>query len=256
MSWDIHSANQGEAPISATGWNHLHLVIAGRRMKVLINHLPEATLAVTTLEADGGGSGMGLKGSAAYANLVVQRGSALDLGDLQEPAPAPGTVINWLVAALTLVPAGREPEPASMPPAGAWKAITAEPSGLVDLGRAFGPASTPSVSTAWLGFTVAADKAGRHFLDLDGTGHMVAFLNGKPVYREDSFYYPPGHRLSANGRLERDNATIPLDLAKGENRVVLAVNNDWHTSAGFAKRSPFGWGAEAHLRDRADLSLR
>ena len=255
MSWNIYSAEQGPAPITATGWNHIHLLIAGSRMQVFVNHLSEPTLVVQLRGASTDG-GIAFKGPAVYANLNIRPGSAEALAALHDMAPAPGTILKWLTASPVALPAGRAPAAADMPPDGAWKPIDAAPDGLVDLGRTFGPALAPAISTGWLRFSLFADTQARHTINVGWASEVTVFLNGKRVYSGDNFYYPPEGRLSPDGRLEPDNAAIPLDLDRGENRIVLAVSNRWHRSAGNAGASPYGWGAEVRLVDPAGVSLR
>ena len=254
MSWNIYSAEQGPAPITATGWNHLHLVVAGSRMEVFVNHLSEPTLVVKLRGAATEG-GIAFKGPAVYANLVIWPGSAEALEARHDPPLAPGTIISWLTAAPVALPAGRAPVATDIPPDGAWKPIDAAPDGLVDLGRTFGTALAPAISTGWLRFSVVTNKPERHTIHVGWASELTVFLNGRRVYSGSNFYYPPEGRLSPDGRLGADNAAVALELGSGENQIVLAVSNRWQRSAGTVNASPYGWGAEALLVDPAGTSL-
>ena len=246
MSWNLYSAEQGPAPITAAGWNHIRLVVAGERMAVFVNHLPEPTLVVK-LRSAGTGDGIAFKGPATYANLTLKPGSAEALASLQDAAPPSGTITTWRAAPPLAFPPGHAPAPTDIPPDDAWQTIDAAPDGLVDLGRAFGPAHAPAISTGWLQFAVNADKPARRTLTIGWTGEVSVFLNGKSVYLSSNDYYPAEGRRSPDGRLAPDNAAIPLDLRAGDNRVVLAVSNRWQSSAGTVYASPYGWGAQARV---------
>lgn len=250
MSWNIYSTEQGPAPITTTGWNHLRLMVAGGRMEVFVNHLQEPTLVVKLRGAKGDG-GIAFKGPAVYANLVIKAGGGDALAAVRDLTPAPGTITTWRSAAPVALPGGRTPVAADIPANAAWKPIESAPDGLVDLGRAFGSPHAPAVATGWLQFTLATDKPARHRLNIGWAPEITVFLNGTRVYSGSNFYHPAAGRLQPDGRLESDNASIQLDLQRGENRIVLAVGNRWRRSVGGFEASPYGWGAKARLVDPA-----
>jgi hypothetical protein len=82
------------------------------------------------------------------------------------------------------------------------------------------------------------------------------FLNGQLVYSGKNQYFPPETRLSPDGRLEPDNASIPLELRKGSNELILAVGNDWRSSNGLLAPSHYGWAVEARINQIDGLDLR
>ena len=81
------------------------------------------------------------------------------------------------------------------------------------------------------------------------------FLNGQLVDAGKNQYFPPETRLSPDGRLEPDNASIPLALRQGRNEIILAVGNDWHSRAGPMEPSHYGWAAQARFPQIAGLDL-
>lgn len=255
MQWDIYPDMQGPAPIAPQGWNHIRLVVAGGKMLVYVNREAEPSLVVPKLQGLTPDGGIAFKGPAIYANLVIRPGEPSGLPDVHPALPEPGTITNWLAAAPTPVAAGRSAVAADIPAEQAWRAIAAEPSGLVNLSRAFGAAHAPAISVGWLKTSVTATAPARRTLRIGWARQVSVFLNRRLVFSGDNPYYPSGRRLSVNGRLEADNASIPLDLRQGSNEIVLAVGNRWKTYAGVDKADPYGWGAEARLDPLAGIRL-
>ena len=253
MPWNNYSAEQEPAPINATGWNHVRIVVKGGGMAVFLNRLSEPSIVVPALLSGAPDGGIAFKGPAAYANLVIRPGVGDDFRPPSEPAP--DTVMAWSAAPPSALPNGRAPFAGDIPAENAWKPVMAEASGLLDLDRLFGTAWAPKISTAWLRFTIHADAPGRRVLDCGFAEQVTVFLNGRPIYVGDNPYFPSDRRLSPDGRLEPDNASVTLDLRRGDNRIVLAVGNRWHMSNGGEESSPYGWGAEARLHDAVDSDL-
>lgn len=254
MQWDIYSDMQGPAQIAPTGWNHVRLVVAGQKMVVFLNRQVDPVLVVPKLQGLTTDGGIAFKGPAIYANLVVREGDPTALPDVHEAPPATGTVTDWQAATPSVVTA-RSLQAADIPGPAAWHPIAAETSGLVNLTRAFGRVHAP-ISVAWLRTTVTASAATRRNIRVGWARQLTVFLNGRIVFSGNNPYRPSEQRLSVNGRLEADNATIPLDLQKGSNEIVLAVGNSWITGQGAITSSFYGWATEAHFDDLAGITLR
>ncbi len=256
MQWDIYSDQEGPAPIAPTGWNHVRLLISGEKMLVYVNHQVEPSLVVPKLQGLTADGGIALKGPAIFANLVIRPGSPPALATVHQPSPDPRAVTAWLAAppgALTVdrpIPASAVPRP------DAWRPIAAEPDGLVNLSRTFGVGQAPSTSVGWLKTVVTASAPTRRTIRIGWVRQLSVFLNGRLVFSGDNPYYPADRRLSPNGRLEADNASIPLDLRQGRNDIVLAVGNGWRTQAGVEKAGFYGWAAEAHFDELAGIKLQ
>ncbi|WP_428391863.1 hypothetical protein [Lichenicoccus sp.] len=255
MQWDIYPNYQGPAQINPTGWNHVRLVVAGEKMAVYINHETEPTLIVPKLQGLSRNGGIAFKGPAIYANFVIRPGDPATLPAIHIPQPSPETATHWLSAPPTAL-AGHAPTAADIPPPGSWHAIAAEPTGLVNLGRAFDVREAHAISTGWLKTTVTAKAPTRRTVQIGYARQASVFLNGRLVYSGNNPYYPPDHRLSPDGRLETDNATILLELRQGQNEIVLAVGNSWQTSTGVIKPDPYGWGAELHFDTVSVITLQ
>jgi hypothetical protein len=65
--WDLFPRYQSSAPLRQGGWNHVKLVISGRRMNIFINGAREPTLKIGRLEGDNdGGGGLMLDGPGIF----------------------------------------------------------------------------------------------------------------------------------------------------------------------------------------------
>lgn len=256
MQWDIYSNYEGPAPIAPTGWNHLHIVVAGNKMEVYVNREAAPSLVVPKLQGVTTEGGIAFKGPAIYANLVITPEEPFALRDVKPTLVDPGTIVNWQVAPPSALTVGQPVTAANIPAADVWSPITAEANGLVNLSRAQGAALAPSVAVGWLKTTINASTTMHRTMRLGWCRQVSVFLNGARVFSGSNPYYPTERRLSPNGRLEPDNASIGLDLREGANEIVLAVGNAWSTHSGVEKPGPYGWGSEAHLDDLNGLTLQ
>ena len=246
LQWNIYPNYQGPAQIAPAGWNHVRVVVAGEKMVVYLNHATEPTLVVPRLQGLTTEGGIALKGPAVYANLVIDPAAPM-LDNIQAVRPDPRAIIAWQSARPVAWPAGKPVPTSYLPQPGAWRPIAAEPWGLVDLARSFAETHGDASEIGWLRTTIDVAAPARKVLRLGWANQVSVFLNGKSIFTGDNPYYPVARRISADGRLAPDNASIPLDLIAGHNELVLAVGNGWPDSKGTLVAGAFGWGAEAHL---------
>ncbi len=254
MGWNIYPNYQGPAPISPTGWNHVHIDVIGDGMRVYVNHAAEPSLVVPRLWGLRHDGGLGFKGPAIYANLVVDPSSE-GLSVVPAASVEPGTIMAWRAASPSVYDRSGTVLAREAPASDAWRPIDVEPTGLVNLGRAFGLARAPSPSLAWLKTEVTASAPLRRTLQVGFAEEAWVFLNGQLVYSGRNQYFPPETRLSPDGRLEPDNASIPLALRQGRNEIILAIGNDWRSSKGPLEPSHYGWAAEARFDQTEGLDL-
>jgi len=90
VQWDVYPEFQAAAPVHASGWNHVRLVISGRRMQVFVNAQAAPSLIVGRLEGDAASGGLQLWGDATYANVVLAPGAVADLDPQPLPDPSAG----------------------------------------------------------------------------------------------------------------------------------------------------------------------
>ncbi len=255
MGWNIYSNYQGPAPISPTGWNHVHIDVVGDGMRVYVNHAAEPSLVVPRLWGLRHDGGLAFKGPAIYANLVVDPHPSAGLSAVPAASVEAGTLMAWRASPPTIYDRRGTVLAKDAPAGDAWRPIEVEPTGLVNLGRAFGLARAPSPSLAWLKTEVTASAPMRRTLQVGFAEEAWVFLNGQLVYSGRNQYFPQETRLSPDGRLEPDNASIPLDLRKGPNEIILAVGNDWRSRKGPFEPSHYGWAAEARFTQIEGLDL-
>src|SRR3954464_7467071 len=62
MLWDLFPQYQTRAPLRENGWNHIKMVVSGRRMSVFVNDATSPTLEVDRLEGDATKGGLHLQG--------------------------------------------------------------------------------------------------------------------------------------------------------------------------------------------------
>ena len=255
LNWNIYPNYQGPAPISPTGWNHVRIEVIGEGMRVYINHAAEPSLVVPRLWGLRHDGGLAFKGPAVYANLSIDPHAAAGLPAVPAASVEAGTVMAWRAAPPSTYDGSGTVLAKDAPAGDAWGPIEVEPTGLVNLGRAFGLARFPSPSLAWLKTEVAASAPMHRTLQVGFAEQAWVFLNGQLVYSGNNEYFPSETRLSPDGRLEPDNASVPLDLREGRNEIILAVGNDWRSHNGPFEPSHYGWAAEARFDQIEGLDL-
>ncbi len=255
MNWNIYPNYQGPAPISSTGWNHVHIEVIGDGMRVYFNHAAQPSLVVPRLRGLRPDGGLAFKGPAVYANLIIDPHAAAGLSAVPAAPVEAGTIMAWRAASPSVYNRTGTVLAKDAPAGDAWRPIEVEPTGLVNLGRAFGLARAPSPSLAWLKTEVTASAPMHRTLQVGFAEEVWVFLNGQLVSSGRNQYYPTETRLSPDGRLEPDNASIPLDLREGRNEIILAVGNDWRSQAGPFEPSVYGWAAEARFNQIEGLDL-
>jgi len=243
LLWDLFPQYQTRAPLRESGWNHIKMVISGRRMNVFVNDAPSPTLEVGRLEGDAMKGGLRLQGPGTFANLVITP-DAVD-GLSTEPATDPldgdhGLVRNWRLSMFSALPNGRDPMYSEMPGVSQeWKPIITERKGLVNLSREYGkPLPEPNRAVAWLKTTITSDTKQTKKVDIGWTRELWVFVNGKLVYADKNFFESEESRKVPDGRCSLENGSFTLPLEAGDNEVAVAIANNF-----------FGWGLKLRLAD-------
>ena len=249
LLWDLYPQYQTRAPLRENGWNHVKMVVSGRRMNVFVNDAPTPTLEVGRLEGDSLKGGLRLQGPATFANLVITPGAVDGLSP--EPTKDPmdgdsGVVRNWRLSPASELPSGKEPGYSEMPGASQeWKTISTERGGLVNISRVYGKAlPDPNRAVAWLKTTITSDSKQMRKVDIGWTREMWVFVNGKLVYADKNLFESDGQRKIPDGRCSLENASFTLPLEAGENEVVVALANNF-----------FGWGMKLRVSDAGGVHL-
>ena len=249
LLWDLFPQYENRAPLRENGWNHIKMVVSGRRMNVFVNDAPSPTLEVGRLEGDAMTGGLRLQGPGTFANMVITP-DAVD-GLSPEPARDPldgdrGLVRNWRLSTFSALPNGKDPMYDEMPGASQeWKTISTERNGLVNLSREYGlPLHEPNRAVAWLKTTITSDRKQTKKVDIGWTRELWVFVNGKLVYADKNLFEQEGARKAPDGRCSLENGAFTLPLEAGDNEVAVAIANNF-----------FGWGLMLRLADPEGVHL-
>jgi hypothetical protein len=249
LLWDLFPQYQTRAPLRDNGWNHIKMVVSGRRMNVFVNDTPSPTLAVARLEGDAIKGGLRLQGPGTFANLVITP-EAVD-GLSPEPSADPlngdrGLVRSWLLSSFSTLGNGKDPQYSDMPGAQQpWKLVDTERCGLVNLSREYGlPVSAPNRAVAWLKTTITSDTKRAKKVNIGWTREVWVFVNGKLVYADKNLFDSEDARKIPDGRCSLENGSFTLPLEAGENEIAVAVADNF-----------FGWGLMLRLADPEGIRL-
>ena len=251
VQWDVYPEYQAAAPIHLTGWNHVKVVVSGKKMRVFLNRDVKPSLEVGNLEGQALTGGLELRGNASYANVVVTPGAVEGL-DPEPTADATAAdsryVRHWLLSPISSIAIGKEVQLSDMPVAVSWEHIDAERKGFVNISRYHGtPGGEPDL--IWLKTTIQSAGVQQKHVQLGFARQVWIFANGKSVYVDKNFYYPATARKNPLGRMAIENGEFELPLNGGDNDIVIAISNDLHSM------SHYGWGFEMRLDDVDGIKL-
>lgn len=245
LLWDLFPQHQSPAPLRAAGWNRVKLVVSGRRLRAYVNSI--LALKVDRLEGDALEGGLIIQGTGFVANLTVTPDAVEGLAPHPAPEAAdPRVVRHWLMATPTRIPADKVPgiddKPASVP--AAWRLVTAETGGLVNLSRQFPLPPAPDRGLVWLKATLKSRVKQEKRVAVGWNDELWVFVNGKLAYADKNLYQPAEARKKPDGRCALENGSFVLPLAAGDNEVAVALAN-----------ANFGWGLMLRLDDVLDVTL-
>jgi hypothetical protein len=240
--WDVYPQYQAPAPIRENEWNHIRLVISGKRMDVYVNRQTEPSLRIPHLEGEARTGTIAFEGTAYYANLTLAPGVTDGLDPKAPADPAAGDrryLVRWQ---------GSDPVPmdttdhlklSNMPSSAShWSLVTVDYGGLINLSRYHSP--TPKQAPAqviWLRTTVQSDRDQIRHVAVGWLREIWVFANGKPVFAGENRYNVKGGRKAPDGRLSLENDSFDLPLHKGENQIVVAIDGNTPDM-----RGRYGWG--------------
>ena len=254
MPWDMYPQYQSAAPVLPNDWNHIRLVVSGRRLGVFVNDSATPTLTVGRLEGDAPDGGIEFTGPAAVANLTIEPGVTGGLPPAPAPDPTrndPRLVRHWQVSPPSPLAYGQAPLLSALQGVSSWQDLATEANGLVNLSRLYGsPTDTSTGAVVWVKARIVSDRAQTKHVSLAFLREVWVFANGKPVFDRENLYYPEKARLDQQGRLSPGNASFDLPLRKGVNEIAIAVNNILAVG-----HKHWGWGLEMHLDDVAGITL-
>lgn len=249
LLWDLFPQYQTRAPLRENRWNHIKMVVSGKRMNVYVNDAQSPTLEVGNLEGDAMNGGLRLQGPATFANMVITP-NVVD-GLSPEPVRDPldgdlGVVRNWHLSTASSLPNGNDPKYNEMPGAlQAWKTISTERNGLINISRVYGkPVPESNRAVAWLKTTITSDTKQTKKVDIGWTRELWVFVNGKLVYADKNLFESDDARKVPDARCSLENGSFTLPLEAGDNEVAVAIANNF-----------FGWGMMLRVADAEGIHL-
>jgi hypothetical protein len=252
VQWDVYPEYEAAAPVKLKGWNHVKLVISGKRMNVFINGETKPSLVVGSLEGGFPTGGVQLRGNALYANLTLAPGAVEGLSEapLEDPTEAdPSYVRHWYLSPILSLPRGQSPAFSAMPlDSASWRPLDAERKGFVNIGRGNGT-SQGVPDLAWLKANIESERAQTRHMTIGWVRQIWVYVNGTQVFAGNNVYYPESARTPPLGRLSLANGSFDLPLRKGTNEVEVAISDD----LGHVRH--WGWGYQLRLDDTQGVSF-
>jgi hypothetical protein len=249
LLWDLFPQYQAAAPIRDGEWNHVKIVLSGKRMNVFINHGALPSLIVGRLEGDATEGGLAVTGAGYFANFTLTPGDTEGLSPDPEPDPTsqdPHFIRNWQLSPASELPGDKSPAFEDMPASSvSWQPITAEMGGLINITRPYGlPQPYPRRNLAWIKTTITSDKAQSIHTAIGWVREVWVFVNGKLVYSDKNLFMPATARKAPEGRCALTNGSFDLPLNAGENEVAIAVASNF-----------YGWAVILHPDDVTGLQF-
>ncbi len=257
FEWDLYDQYQGAAPIHSEGWNHIKLVIFGRRMNVYVNGATRPTLSVGRLAGEESTGVLDFHGPASVANVTVSPGQVNGLTPLaicDAECKDPRFVRNWQISPARSQPTamdksldaeiGAAAPYSDLPPTrSAWRSVTSEPDGLVNLTREVGSAKAGSaISLVWMKTTIDSDREQQKRVSIGFIREVWVYSNGKLIYADKNLWGVPKASKSPDGRLGIENGSFLLPLHKGRNEIAIALDDNLPGNT-----QHFGWGMKLRL---------
>jgi hypothetical protein len=247
LLWDLFPQYQAAAPIRDGEWNHIKIVLSGKRMNVFVNHEASPSLRIGRLEGDATEGGLALTGMGYFANFTVTPGATEGLSTDPESDPSsqdPHFVRKWQLSPASELLGDKSPTFEDMPiSSGSWQSITAETGGLINITRQYGlPQGYPRRNLVWIKTTITSDKVQSIHTSIGWVREVWVFVNGKPVYSDKNLFQPPTARKPPDGRCALTNGSFDLPLNAGANEVAIAIASNF-----------YGWAVILRLHDVSGL---
>lgn len=232
-NWQLYHGEGGTAAVDIPRdrWVHLKIVLRGERAAIFVGDVKEPQLLVRRLARPVASGYVALRSfvpeggaepETSFANVDV-RPDAIDFvfpDMVEEPAPPPSVVREWLVSAPFLTPDGPVTK---LPTASGWKRLATEPSGLLVLLRHIARPKRGERATVLAKLTLDGGPGQEVPFHLGYSDEVTVFLNGAPLFTADDRY--SFDRPRREGLIGLDQATLYLPLRPGENELVLAVTD-------------------------------
>ncbi|MBX2875439.1 MAG: hypothetical protein KTR30_25205 [Saprospiraceae bacterium] len=245
--WDMLHEYQGPAVIRKPGWNHIKMVVSGKRMRVYVNSEDRISLDIPELLGDVDKGKISFDGNIILANLEISPNQVEGLSPQAGTDPTASDIRylrEWEVSQPIEFPFGRDIKNEDLPNENTkWEVIQAERFGLVNLTRKFGGPANNERKLVWLRTKITAKQSMRLPIDLGFSDEVWVIINGGLLYLDKNYYRSPIMKQPA-GRCSIENTQFELPLQEGENELLIGVGNFF-----------FGWGVIARLQTVDGLSF-
>jgi hypothetical protein len=257
FEWDLYSQFQSSAPVRSDGWNHVKLVVSGRRMNVFINGSTKPTLSVGRLAGELSAGTLDFHGPASLSNLVIYPDKVSGLSPValcNAQCKDPRFLRSWEVSSSRKEPTefdkdlkvdvGVEPRYGDAA-SGAWRPLNAEPDGLVNLTREIGSARAGGdISLVWVRAFIDSNRDQNKRVSIGWIREAWVYSSGKLVFADRNLYGVDRASKAPDGRLGLENGSFVLPLHKGRNEIMIAVDDNLPGNT-----QHYGWGVELRLDD-------
>ncbi|MCX6227222.1 MAG: hypothetical protein NTV01_21155 [Bacteroidia bacterium] len=227
--WQLYHGNGYTSPavVPVNQWVHFKMEISGTRALVSMQGEPAVVMYVSQLELGEIAGRIGVKGpadgSAWFSNFSYSPVTPkLPEPPIEEPL-VPGIILQWEI---TQPIVNSEIDPYEDYHARCdlqWKAVTAKPTGLVNLDR---EVVRNPVQPGWIfaRTSVHSEADGIHRYHLGYSDYVTVFINGTPVFNSTNAYLSrdPGFQ-GLIGFFDE----LMLPLKKGENEITLLVGEQF-----------------------------
>jgi hypothetical protein len=257
-AWQLHHGPGATAAVAIDPgvWIHLRLVLTGGVAAVYLGEA-KAPAFVARLDREPRAGYFGVRafaadgkpGPVAWYSSVRMSPDAPPLDpSLVPPAPQdpPGVIKAWAVSEALLpaaTPSPATPSASLEPPtASGFRAVAAEPGGLVSLLR---HVKIPADAKAWATAArlhLRADKAGPRRLDLGFSDTATVYVNGTPLAHLDMGYSFDNPRQE--GLVHLGQSSLFLPLRAGDNELLVVVRDVFG-----------GWAVMGRFPDAAGLQV-
>ena len=214
LLWDLFPQYETSAPLLENGWNHIKMVVSGRRMNIFVNHATSPTLEVGRLEGDTLKGGIRFQGPATFANMVITPEAVEGLSPEPARDPPDGTAASSGIGVSRRFPRCPTVRTRCSRNARCFAGMEDHQhraNGLVNLSREYGrPLPEPNRAVAWLKTTIKSDRKQTKKVEIGWTRELWVFVNGKLVYADKNLLEPDGARKAPDGRCSLENGTFTL----------------------------------------------
>jgi len=253
--WQLyHTAGfTASAPMPTGRWVHVRLVVRGDRAALFLDSAAEPAMVIPRLARPSRSGYLSIRSfvpdgargaeTVFYSNLVVEPGvTPVDFGQHPvESESVPGVIARWEVSEPFPNPEGHV---TALPDAyrGGWRAVSAEPSGLVVLDRYLDRPEGARRAGVLARINLQSDGPGVARLNLGFSDAVTVFLGGRPIFSADAAYSQNFPRQ--DGLIGLSQSVVYVPLVPGRNEVVVAVTDVFG-----------GWGLMAQLVEPIGLRV-